>query len=1576
MFNINNVTFSHPNPSLVKRSNPSFPAPLPKVKKIETNELLHLTNAFNQNTTHSIEEIESNLQRTLRHCIQNHESEMSVKRNIDEQILLLFQLSPYYRNSQTSDLYFQYKCSHLPLIIKELSDIDPSFLILIKELPLQSMQKIFNQSESICCKNQDYSLLIEIKKFIESECSICKHIFLFKNIDLNSKKIRNVIAPILKNNNFNALNLFIEFIKTDDFNEKDLVCINYFIDHSLDIQPISTALAFLKQVKKSELYPLIDSSINWIDFRINFFINNSLLKEILQEKIHSSPVVNAQMINVLLKVSIKDPLFARELNVFFKGLSPYQLEKLSFQIDACFDFKTIIRWINATQNSSAKSKKKFLFCCLKLSKTADPLFNWMVTTISSENLNRIERLNNKKLALITSHSLTLIKYLGSSIDFAQTTVEIMNSYIDFLKNDPEISLLIDQWLSHLMSQGDVNSKLEKKIQSVPLEYHLLIQQILTSFPRSYSIKLLQIAQILPWDEQIGWVLKIAKEDTELGLKMIQFCLEKPMAASNLISLLPLDNSILKKVIETLEFADEHLVVRMFQLNNFNIRNYADKLEWLCHYPVHFEKWLTLTEYGMNLCINKTPPALIDLLVSDKLLRSACRLIHFPAINSILSTAFTNNPKLTNRLLIECSGYTNALKIFLKMISRSKMSTHSTALSRMLSLLDLDNKQQNSIFKLFLYHIDISEEPKNGFIEVISRLISLIDTNELELLERLLDLLKTADVKCVDDILNFKEQPSHLTPCFKQKCLEMADSIHGEFIHKLILLDPERDSDLIHFFLSDNITNNINIIKFVLKNRQYKGDVFSILTLSENNCSIEQRRLREALLTNKFSFFEYAVNREEVIWKDMPLWFQENIWKLHQTLGKDHRIIRIYLKLYHDQINRAALNDFTGIILYLEAHDRSFLEDNLMHDNDFEFMAKISHFMNSETFTDSISKLTDFSAQSSTDINYLPSLENDFAIAIADLLVTSDGRINIFAILILRRSTAFQKIPCTVFLKRLEIVLTWIEKDVEVFDQKLADLKIPENKTSQSYRLLTKMFPDKKIESRTAKVAVLSALLSRVRQSPEIGNCFSTQTSIETQTTYNGFCRTLDDYCELLNTDGLTLSVRGERKQYFYRIPKVHFDPSSQGNLLVKFRDYTIAQTSYLPKMNVFIKTTWDLFSHPSNPLFQIIEEITSEANEGGLMELILNTIRRILNDAIGAYYDPFLKHSNKSGLGGWRLTFNDKKIIKTPEQFINMLIEVVTRINLEAEIKNHSKVVTLKGIISNFLREIRKNEPDIKLKLEKKGIVFLLKSFQKFIKKPWIEKSGGKGMLLNANYYEQHGNIRIKTFVAETAEKTLLQILNYGKNLPNKIKENLNSEIGNIMLGVRLPGHICNIDLQVVNGILKEFEPEDYLEKIKMDAKQLRSTLISEEFKEKLILNFSNKFPNKYSTVFKHKISHSRSEQQNLGDFLDVAMNICNECNSKKKAADILCLWESIMRNLFSYEICKRIEVKGIIDTNHTKNLDDYQIGFGISLFTGKVVEYQIKSNQSTQVKLNFEEQRYCKGELAFKHHFPQIASP
>jgi len=283
------------------------------------------------------------------------------------------------------------------------------------------------------------------------------------------------------------------------------------------------------------------------------------------------------------------------------------------------------------------------------------------------------------------------------------------------------------------------------------------------------------------------------------------------------------------------------------------------------------------------------------------------------------------------------------------------------------------------------------------------------------------------------------------------------------------------------------------------------------------------------------------------------------------------------------------------------------------------------------------------------------------VAISKCLVMPSGRINIANIERMKKLKFLANKPSDHPVKRhVEFILDSLAKDA-YFSERLELLQPPKPGSTAEKVLKALIKPEGDLTSTDCRVAILTALLTPLRQS-DAGSCFATAVAIETATSLNGIKQILEDLMSIVMNDALFRKNNFFAKEsnkypiFFYlKQFEAHFP---NDNFLLRVWEFAVASMSSnnpgLEDLKTNLKTA---LKAALNAFAKNLDETSKKALMANHDPLIAMISKEVLS-RVAFRYLGFLKNKKTNHLGVWAAydKGNNVALIKSKEMLLKTFL--------------------------------------------------------------------------------------------------------------------------------------------------------------------------------------------------------------------------------------------------------------------------------------------------------------------------------
>lgn len=1210
--------------------------------------------------------------------------------------------------------------------------------------------------------------------------------------------------------------------------------------------------------------------------------------------------------------------------------------------------------------------------------------------------------------------------INITIDFATDAINSQNVYQsikNFIKRFPDAEPHFHGWLNKVLIGTTPSTAgpltLEAKVQLLPYD-DLCVAFRISKIP-SHQLEIVKFAENAVYRERILKLIDHVIHFPRSGSYLLTISKSHPHLLIHLINLFEKIKNIetIDMILAKSRSIDFNLFERLLKIHNLPTDFFIDVLGWMTLSPLFVDKWIYLAERGLVLPIGKVPPKLIDHLIHDGNFLKKQLILNKDSFPVDFWNVYDKNEMLAYKLLNITSSYPMVFKSLCHLHAYSQTNEYSTIYNHILDL-NINNPQHSRVINGLLFLLEDALNFKCGNApEMFEYLAMLIDAEEFDLLERLLDMAKITEPMDMLVLLKRKDLMDDEDESFVQLCLREAGSKYGKTIGTLIQISDEwnQGPHLINLFKDETKTHQyLNIAHYLFnycENIQFmptsavpaeKNEGFSNSNIKENiiyesnsskytdnqidNISAKttiptlqiienyhksqtprNRTLYEALNQGDFAFVEFIIDRPLSRWDAHSRLLQEALWELHDTFGQDHSTIEYCLRIAEQSVEDKEIHEFISLLLFFEAATKKKVSVDNSSKTFKEKYNLVLFYFNKQ-----IDTLVKHVRERTAQENLIHSESLDemvFSKELAKYLLTSKGRINKGIISLLKNNKAFMlKLSQQgSYGKHLETALNWLESDFLNISDLIARLKAPIDPDTPQYKLLASMTNlEKKCEDRTAQQALLSALLTRLRQHPLRGSCFATAFAIETQSTYTGFVRSAQEYRDLIQFGLLTIKEKNSTFVYTHEL--VFENDSIDANPLARAREYTIAQSA-----TVEVSEFTLLLIKQKNAVFaERLNSICQKLSSPHLYEEILVQMSDSFCSIIDNAYLPDMEFPLRKERGAWCLERRDsRQKISSSTEYLQLIIDVGMLAKAKLCERFQDQTQTLNMIFILFEEDLLNNHEIILNEITN----FYQKNFdnryQKFHSEnskisPWITYSGGYDVVTKREYYKNRSASSVK-INNNNPEMSLRNLLMYGRELPTRIKQEVQANERPLIV-VGIPNHTCNIDAAQLINVLRDENAISLIENLKIEALHIRAQKIPMELIYKIKHAISSLLPSSQAIYFLQSLDVMNIEISTIAHLADLIFFKAHEIFGSLESFHRFCATsENILRSLLTDNgyVCPKII--SILDLNYrANNHASVYLGYGFGLLTLEVLEfYTFSNNREPKAiqKNNFKSERF-----------------
>lgn len=526
------------------------------------------------------------------------------------------------------------------------------------------------------------------------------------------------------------------------------------------------------------------------------------------------------------------------------------------------------------------------------------------------------------------------------------------------------------------------------------------------------------------------------------------------------------------------------------------------------------------------------------------------------------------------------------------------------------------------------------------------------------------------------------------------------------------------------------------------------------------------------------------------------------------------------------------------------------------------------------------------------------IETEFSFALADAMISADGHLSVISFDRLIPRMDFPK--ASDFGIYLRKTLTFLAKD-KGFSDILDQITISSESNSPVTKIVRRMFglsAGVSLTDRHAKVAALSALLSRGRQTDGVGSCYAASWAIISQSDKDLLMRSLEDYRNILANNCLT-RVDSKENSYSYPIiisTKKIDESVLDENLLLKAREKMLGSMSATSTTNRLYQglITQNLLLFEKNGYYQ--QQIEKFKNKPiaivtiNLDNIILENLRKSFMSLSKTVieYDELHPVTNKKGF--WNLARRDKQQnILTSQAYQELHSDIIqmTRKEMTALYPDHDSYTSL--LLDQLVKQIQEKSfiTDITNKENPDSLV----------NNHWRREIGGNNESLIENDLQYIGENLFIDIKANTPEEAVHYLIQYCESMPLKVKQQFLNEPGRLT-PLAIPGHSLGFkpsDLLV--RLAKGQSEEDILAEFNKPL-GIQMKDLSEWSKMNFFENWTNLLPELLRIPFNKAIEGKNFDTLSFEEFGEVMMGALVEVYRVEPPYDLMVKLDAEMLKL------------------------------------------------------------------------------
>lgn len=541
-------------------------------------------------------------------------------------------------------------------------------------------------------------------------------------------------------------------------------------------------------------------------------------------------------------------------------------------------------------------------------------------------------------------------------------------------------------------------------------------------------------------------------------------------------------------------------------------------------------------------------------------------------------------------------------------------------------------------------------------------------------------------------------------------------------------------------------------------------------------------------------------------------------------------------------------------------------------------------------------------------------ETAFTFALANSMITAEGCLSIISFDRLKSFMQGKDSDFAIYLKR---IINYLERDKD-FATILDRIRITTESNSPTAKIVRRMFgldENAPINDRHAKVAALSALLSRPRQSHNIGSCYGTSRLIISHSNKEMLKRSLEDYLAILANNALTRVDENENSyEYPVSIPTKKMKESVlDENLLLKSREKILSCMGANASVD---NTAFGIISvnlkNNSGYYKRKIEQFTSHVVTPLPIDLnvILDELRKSfvrLTKAIVEYEEP---HPITNNLGWWYLSRRDKQQdIRSSAAYQELHSDIVemARKAILARFPHHeiylSKLFEYLTGLTRDLSFIRDIDPKDRSKEDSQKDTL------------WQMDNGGFTEAVLETDLQYIGKKLLVPFKVNSAEEVLHHLVQYCKTMPLQLK-GLYIEEQESLITLDFPEHsLCFKPSSLLTPLSKGKSEADIIMEVKRPSGINMSGVDLSEI-QSFYVEWCDLIPKHLRIPFMKGVSDIDLDQMSFEEFGAKMMETLEEVSRFKPSFELQVELENVLLGLLKPEMRSKIPLLVLADTN------------------------------------------------------------
>lgn len=812
-----------------------------------------------------------------------------------------------------------------------------------------------------------------------------------------------------------------------------------------------------------------------------------------------------------------------------------------------------------------------------------------------------------------------------------------------------------------------------------------------------------------------------------------------------------------------------------------------------------------------------------------------------------------------------------------------------------------------------------------------------------LVGRLLDLVQAGFSKDVELVLKRMEnlKNENLEYKFIHSLLIQANSSSIQTLREGLSLDPAVHQVLMEYVISHELVDQVQFSKtsqaMIHAAANGKTALLSALlsAAQDENKTPRGKALLAWAEEGNWALAEHVLSQPEAIWEKESLNLEprhmEQLWDI------DEKWILYCLSLSR-HFNGNELWDALGMVQYLLRHDRASLEALSAHPVDKTTYKKLEKALESSPHSPS-KIMREFLSPFKSETR----AETAFTLGIARCLLTASGHLNLAMIERIKKTfltggepqSRFAKLfrmkqgfPANTDFNHHLIALLDSSKNLSMI---IASFKSSEIKNSRLLTALKNMFgksDEKELTDEEARVALLSALMTRIRQHENVGSCFATQTAIETHSSPFKREQALNDYKELMATGTLKAVQKGASRQYPLTI-EPHY--TLESHPLVRAREYTLAQMGKWYIQEALFQKNLNFFEENS-PIFKTwshLITLTPPPMPALNAELFANQLKQQFLKNAYITYEATGKESQKH-IGFWGLSY-DGKVIKTPDDYYQFFKKLTDLTQAELNLKFPGHLAYIDLICGQFMGQFFKETLPAMFTLESgsKAIQNSYSDYEELKKCPWGIYKGGYSEKVRQGYYGMEETPNEYPIFSQEPQFTFQCALEQLKKYPQNLREAILNN-PRLLIPHNYTKHAANWMPHEMASLIfeKNLSPAQIIQEGHQEADRMRNQVANPALKKELAKQFAKTWPRyRLEPLLQEVFKDAQTVGEICTRFSEQIMKLGVDYQGDSS-------YENILRTCLLNNHYKVPTVIKVLDLNYdAKGHNNQYLGFGPSLF-------------------------------------------